>query len=415
MSVVEPTRRSERLTPLPERTLLRARLSACTRNAETELLPGLVDQARLSAQQASAVHAMALRIARGVRERSRGTGRAGLVQGLLQEFALSSQEGVALMCLAEALLRIPDSATRDALIRDKIAPGNWQQHLGQSPSLFVNAAAWGLLLTGILVATHSDDGLSATLRRVVARGGEPLVRKGVDMAMRLMGEQFVTGESIEQALANARPREAQGFRYSYDMLGEAALTAADAQRYLDAYEQAIHAIGAAAGGRGIVQGPGISVKLSALHPRYARAQVERVMTELAPRVLQLALLARRYDIALSLVPGDRPTLYAYLAGRWRAGLLLPTRKERWKRRFLDLWVAFDERDTHTVAMHLLQAGVDLSVIALWLGHESMQTTHGYLEADLATKEHVLEKVTPAGQPVKRFKADDTLLHFLATL
>ncbi len=241
-----------------------------------------------------------MRIARGVRERAREGGRAGLVQGLLQEFALSSAEGVALMCLAEALLRIPDAATRDALIRDKIAPGNWQQHLGQSPSLFVNAAAWGLLLTGKLVATHSDSGLTTTLRRAVARGGEPLIRKGVDMAMRLMGEQFVTGETIEQALANAREREAQGFRYSYDMLGEAAMTAADAKRYLAAYEAAIHAIGRASAGRGIVEGPGISIKLSALHPRYARAQVDRVITELYPRLRQLAQLARQYDIGLNI-------------------------------------------------------------------------------------------------------------------
>ncbi|HRI19006.1 MAG TPA: proline dehydrogenase family protein, partial [Burkholderiaceae bacterium] len=230
----------------------------------------------------------------------RAGGRACLVQGLLQEFALSSQEGVALMCLAEALLRIPDAATRDALIRDKIVSGNWQQHLGASPSLFVNAAAWGLLLTGKLVATHSDAGLTATLRRTLARGGEPLIRKGVDMAMRMMGEQFVTGETIEQALANARKREAQGFRYSYDMLGEAALTAADAARYHDAYEQAIHAIGAAAAGRGVIEGPGISIKLSALHPRYARAQVGRVKDELYPRVVALARLARRYDIGLNI-------------------------------------------------------------------------------------------------------------------
>jgi RHH-type proline utilization regulon transcriptional repressor/proline dehydrogenase/delta 1-pyrroline-5-carboxylate dehydrogenase len=141
---------------------------------------------------------------------ARAGGRAGLVQGLLQEFALSSQEGVALMCLAEALLRIPDAATRNALIRDKIGSGNWQAHVGQSPSLFVNAATWGLLVTGKLVATHSDAGLSSALRKVVSRGGEPLIRKGVDMAMRLMGEQFVTGESIEQALHNARAREAEG-------------------------------------------------------------------------------------------------------------------------------------------------------------------------------------------------------------
>ncbi len=305
MNTSHPSTRAEeiaavRLTPLLGRTLLRARIGALTRSAEVDLLPGLVEQARLNTTQAGAAQQLALRIARGVRERGAGGGRSGLVQGLLQEFALNSSEGVALMCLAEALLRIPDAATRDALIRDKIAPGNWQQHLGQSPSLFVNAAAWGLLLTGKLVATHSDSGLSATLRRAVARGGEPLVRQGVIIAMRLMGEQFVTGETIEQALANAREREAQGFRYSYDMLGEAALTAADAQRYFTAYEQAIHAIGAASAGRGIVHGPGISIKLSALHPRYGRATIERVMAELAPRLTQLALLGRRYDIGLNI-------------------------------------------------------------------------------------------------------------------
>ena len=279
---------------------LRAAITELTRRPEPELLPGLVEQARLDGAQAAATQALALRVARGVRERGRAGGRAGLVQGLLQEFALSSQEGVALMCLAEALLRIPDVATRDALIRDKIVSGNWQQHLGESPSLFVNAAAWGLLLTGKLVATHSDAGLTSTLKRVLARGGEPLIRKGVDMAMRMMGEQFVTGETIEQALANARAREAKGFRYSYDMLGEAALTAADAARYFAAYEQAIHAIGKAAAGRGIVDGPGISIKLSALHPRYARSQVTRVMDELYPRVVELAALARRYDIGLNI-------------------------------------------------------------------------------------------------------------------
>ena len=286
-------------TPL-NRSPLREAITALTRTPEPELLPGLLRAATLPEAQAQAAQALALRIARGVRERARDGGRAGLVQGLLQEFALSSQEGVALMCLAEALLRIPDAATRDALIRDKIAQGNWQAHLGQSPSVFVNAAAWGLLLTGRLVATHSDSGLTQTLRRTLARGGEPLIRKGVDMAMRMMGEQFVTGETIAQALANARPREVQGFRYSYDMLGEAALTEADAQRYGQAYEAAITAIGQASAGRGILDGPGISIKLSALHPRYARAQVGRVMTELYPRLRKLATLARSHDIGLNL-------------------------------------------------------------------------------------------------------------------
>ena len=288
------------ITPPLSTSPLRAAITAATRQPEPELLPGLLSQARLSDAQAQQTQALALRLSRSVRARALDSGRAGLVQGLLQEFALSSQEGVALMCLAEALLRIPDAATRDALIRDKIGQGNWQQHLGQSPSLFVNAATWGLLLTGRLVATHSDSGLSAALRRIVSRGGEPMVRKGVDMAMRMMGEQFVTGQHIEEALHNAAAREAQGFRYSYDMLGEAALTAHDAQRYLQAYQQAIHAIGRAAAGRGIYEGPGISIKLSALHPRYSRAQVGRVMAELLPRLAGLARLARQYDIGLNI-------------------------------------------------------------------------------------------------------------------
>ena len=279
---------------------LRVAITAATRRPEPELLPALLEAARLPDDAAARVQALALVLARGVRERARDGGRAGLMQGLLQEFALSSQEGVALMCLAEALLRTPDAATRDALIRDKIGPGDWQRHLGRSPSLFVNAATWGLLLTGRLVATHSDAGLGDTLRLVVGRGGEPLIRKGVDLAMRLMGEQFVAGETIAQALAAARRREAEGFTHSYDMLGEAALTAPDAERYTAAYEHAIAAIGTASGGRGVRDGPGISIKLSALHPRYVRAQIERVHGELYPRLLRLALLARRRDIGLNI-------------------------------------------------------------------------------------------------------------------
>uniref|UniRef100_UPI00311F6B33 trifunctional transcriptional regulator/proline dehydrogenase/L-glutamate gamma-semialdehyde dehydrogenase n=1 Tax=Ferrovibrio sp. TaxID=1917215 RepID=UPI00311F6B33 len=208
--------------------------------------------------------------------------------------------GVALMCLAEALLRIPDKATRDALIRDKIANGNWSQHLGQSPSMFVNAASWGLLITGKLVSTHTEAGMTSALNRIIGKSGEPVIRKGVDMAMRLMGEQFVTGETIAEALANAATLEAKGFRYSYDMLGEAALTEEDAKRYLASYEQAIHAIGKASHGRGIYEGPGISIKLSALHPRYSRAQYERVMDELYPTLLGLTQLAKQYDIGLNI-------------------------------------------------------------------------------------------------------------------
>ena len=281
-------------------TLLRAQITSACRTPEPDALPPLLEAARLDGDAATAAHTLAHRIATQLRNRKNATGRAGLVQGLLQEYALSSQEGVALMCLAEALLRIPDAATRNALIRDKIAHGQWQSHAGRSPSVFVNAATWGLLLTGKLVATHSEAGLSTTLTRLIGKGGEPLIRKGVDMAMRMMGEQFVTGETIAQALDHAKRLESEGFRYSYDMLGEAAVTAHDAERYRIAYEQAIHAIGKASVGRGVYDGPGISIKLSALHPRYVRAQHARVMDELYPVLRDLTLLARRYDIGLNI-------------------------------------------------------------------------------------------------------------------
>ena len=281
-------------------TLERGALQRLCRAPEPVALEPLLALARSDAATAQRIHGLARRLAGALRHRKSGAGRAGLVQSLLQEFSLSSQEGVALMCLAEALLRIPDKATRDALIRDKIGNGQWEAHLGKSPSLFVNAATWGLLLTGKLVATHSEKSLSSLLTRLTAKGGEPLIRKSVDMAMRMMGEQFVTGETIAQALSNARAREAAGFRFSYDMLGEAALTQRDAARYLQSYEAAIHAIGRAAGGRGIYAGPGISIKLSALHPRYARAQSARVHGELYPTLLSLAMLARQYDIGLNI-------------------------------------------------------------------------------------------------------------------
>ncbi|MFJ2973327.1 trifunctional transcriptional regulator/proline dehydrogenase/L-glutamate gamma-semialdehyde dehydrogenase [Kluyvera sp. NPDC087067] len=284
---------------LPQ-SVTRAAITAAWRRSETDAVPMLLEQARLPQAVAEKSHKLAWTLAEKLRNQKTASGRAGMVQSLLQEFSLSSQEGVALMCLAEALLRIPDKATRDALIRDKISNGNWQSHIGRSPSLFVNAATWGLLFTGKLVSTHNETSLSRSLNRIIGKSGEPLVRKGVDMAMRLMGEQFVTGETIAEALANARKLEDKGFRYSYDMLGEAALTAADAQAYMVSYQQAIHAIGKASNGRGIYEGPGISIKLSALHPRYSRAQYDRVMDELYPRLKSLTLLARQYDIGINI-------------------------------------------------------------------------------------------------------------------
>lgn len=279
---------------------LRRAITAAWRIGESEAVSGVLQGARVGTEEAARIQQLAARVARKLRQRKARVGRASVVQSLLQEYALSSQEGVALMCLAEALLRIPDAPTRDALIRDKISQGQWSAHLGQSSSLFVNAATWGLLITGKLVSTHSESKLTSALSRLVGVGGEPLIRKGVDMAMRMMGEQFVTGETIDEALKNGSEREQQGFRYSFDMLGEAALTARDAQRYLGDYENAIRAIGIASADRGVYAGPGISIKLSALHPRYSRAQYDRVMSELYPTLVRLCAAAKRYDIGLNI-------------------------------------------------------------------------------------------------------------------
>ncbi|GGZ03414.1 trifunctional transcriptional regulator/proline dehydrogenase/L-glutamate gamma-semialdehyde dehydrogenase [Novosphingobium colocasiae] len=282
--------------PVRQPTVLRQAITAAYRRDEAACLEPLIERARVDAASGAAIAATARRLVSTLRANYRGTG----VEGLVQEYSLSSEEGVALMCLAEALLRIPDHATRDALIRDKLADGDWASHLGGGKSLFVNAATWGLVVTGKLAGSVDDRGLGAALTRLLGRAGEPVVRRGVDLAMRMMGEQFVTGETIAEALRRARRLEERGFRYSYDMLGEAAATAADAARFYRDYEQAIHAIGRAAAGRGIYDGPGISIKLSALHPRYSRAQADRVMAELLPRVRDLALLACGYGIGFNI-------------------------------------------------------------------------------------------------------------------
>jgi RHH-type proline utilization regulon transcriptional repressor/proline dehydrogenase/delta 1-pyrroline-5-carboxylate dehydrogenase len=275
---------------------LRARIDAAHRAAEAATLGPLLIEADLGPHLA-ATQRLAASLAESVRAaRSRAAG----VDALMLEFSLDSREGVALMCLAEALLRVPDAATRDRLIRDKIGRGDWRAHVGRSPSLFVNAAAWGLLVTGELVASRSDSALEAALASLLRKGGEPLIRKGVDLAMRLLGKQFVTGRTIAEAIDNAREREARGYRFSYDMLGEAALTAVDAWRYVASYRSAIAAIAAASKGAGVYAGPGISVKLSALHPRYERRQRDRVLAELTPVVAELALAARQGDIGLNI-------------------------------------------------------------------------------------------------------------------
>jgi len=282
---------------MPAPSLLRAAITSVYRRDEQDAVSWLLTQVQSNAAWSEATQTLARKLVQAVRvKRTRSSG----VDALMHEFSLSSDEGVALMCLAEALLRIPDHQTADRLIADKISKGDWRKHLGESPSLFVNAATWGLLITGKLVSTNSETGLASALTRLINKGGEPLIRKGVDLAMRMLGNQFVTGQTIAEALDNSRDNEKRGYRYSYDMLGEAALTAHDASFYYKSYEEAIHAIGRASNGRGIKDGPGISVKLSALHPRYSRAQHARVMSELLPRLKQLLMLAKSYNIGLNI-------------------------------------------------------------------------------------------------------------------
>ncbi len=229
----------------------------------------------------------------------RASARPGLMEVFLAEYGLSTDEGIALMCLAEALLRVPDAPTMDALIEDKIAPSDWGQHLGHSSSSLVNASTWALMLTG-RVLDEGAPGVAGHLRAAVKRLGEPVIRTAVGRAMKEMGRQFVLGETIGAAMKRARTAEAEGYSYSYDMLGEAARTGADAARYHAAYAAAIKAIGAACKPGNMRDNPGISVKLSALHPRYEEAQRDRVMRELVARVSDLARMAAARDMGFNI-------------------------------------------------------------------------------------------------------------------
>jgi RHH-type proline utilization regulon transcriptional repressor/proline dehydrogenase/delta 1-pyrroline-5-carboxylate dehydrogenase len=283
--------------PPPPKTRLRAAIEDVNRRDEAAADAIILAEAKLSPAANKRIAATAHRLVAGVREK--GPARGG-IDAFLHEYTLATPEGVALMCLAEALLRIPDSETIDRLIRDKITAADWQSHLGHSGSMFVNASTWALMLTGRMFRQDAGEhDLSHALHRFVARSGEPVVRQAVLAAMRILGRQFVMGRTIGEALDRAKPTEQHGYRHSYDMLGEAARTARDAERYHDAYATAIAAIGAAAEGRAIEDAPGISVKLSALHPRYEMAQRERVMRELVPRLADLAGKAKAAGIGFT--------------------------------------------------------------------------------------------------------------------
>lgn len=284
--------------PLAETNTQRSIITDFSRKDETECLSVLLRAAELPANMLKEIEETAEKLVISVREQRLGKGG---IDAFLYEYDLSTEEGIALMCLAESMLRVNDKATIDQLIQDKITSANWEAHRGKSDSSFVNAASFALMLTGkILTPEETQTGVFAdTLKRFVKRSSEPVIRKAMREAMRILGKQFVMGRTISEALDRARKQEKLGYRLSYDMLGEAARTAEDAERYFKAYQNAIDAIGKAARGKGIYAGGGISVKLSALHPRYEFAQQERAVPVLIERLRALALQAKAADIGLT--------------------------------------------------------------------------------------------------------------------
>ena len=271
---------------------------------ETRLLGGLLERAVYTADERLRIGELARRLAGAARSER---GKHGSVDAFLHEYGLSSEEGVILMCLAEALLRIPDAETADALIAEKIGGGDWDRHVGRSDNLLVNASTWGLLLTGRIarLGQAKAGGPIGMLKRLVGRSGESMIRQAVRQAMRIMGDQFVLGRTIEEAIGHAAPFEKRGFRFSYDMLGEGARSAKDADRTYQRYVAAIEAIGRSVGpmtavhGDALMHRPGVSVKLSGIHPRFEPGKEERLVAELVPRLTELARMARARGLTLT--------------------------------------------------------------------------------------------------------------------
>jgi len=287
------------LKPFASDQPLRALIRRHYLDDEQGNVQSLIDQFEQSSAQTQAIHEQATILVETLRDESR---KAGLIDQFLQEFTLSSEEGIVLMCLAEALLRIPDAHTADTLIRDKLGSGDWQAHLGNSDSLLVNASTWGMLLTGkwMKLGEQARQAPGEFMKRLLAKSGEPAIRLAVRQAMKMMGREFVLAQTIESALSKATSKQQKGFRYSYDMLGEAAHTQADARRYTLAYQQAIKALANTQNGDSPQDNAGISVKLSALHPRYEFAQLERAETELYARLLGLAQQAKDANIGFNI-------------------------------------------------------------------------------------------------------------------
>lgn len=276
----------------------RAIINLAYRANEFEMVSLLMENAQLDARQVQAIRQRAQLLVEQVRlERKKAIG----IDTFLNTYSLSTQEGIALMCLAEALLRVPDQLTIDKLIRDKLTSADWSSKSGQSESFFINATTWALELTGeVLKKDEANSSLTQVIRRLINRTGEPFVRTAVAQAMRILSKQFVMGRTIQEAITRAKKPETQGYLFSYDMLGEAALTQADAERYFEDYMDAIRTLGEATDKNSSPEKKSnISVKLSALHPRYQEAFASRVREELGEKLLKLAQLAKVYNVGLT--------------------------------------------------------------------------------------------------------------------
>ncbi len=278
---------------------LRDAMSKAYRADETTLINQLLKDAALDQAAKVRVQVTAQKLLLEMRQRR--ANESGL-EAFLHQYDLSSEEGIALMCMAEALLRVPDNYTIDRLISDKLSTANWDEHLNKSSSFFVNAATWSLLLTGKIFAPTLDNqqSLFASLKRTFSRLGETVIRPIILQGMKMIGNQFVMGTTITDALKRAKKLEKKGYRYSYDMLGEAARTADDAEKYYKSYLDAIQAIGLASVGLDPIHGPGISVKLSALHPRYELGKKELVFKDMVAKVLSLAEAAKEHRIGMTI-------------------------------------------------------------------------------------------------------------------
>ncbi len=284
--------------PVPEPSPLRRRIFEAYRKDETACLEELMAFINFSNEETSEIEEIARQLV--IEIRKKGVGKKGL-DAFLYRYDLSSEEGIALMCLAEALLRIPDKQTINQLIQDKITSADWQANIGKDDSLFVNAATWGLMLTGKVLSRDplGYNRLRVSLKRLLKKSSEPIIRKAIAEMMKILGKQFILSENIHEALKRSTKREKEGYRFSFDMLGEAARTEQDADRYFKSYQNSINAIGEYAKGIGYISGPGISVKLSALYPRYEFSKRHWILSEVVEKLRQLVIQAKEFGIGLT--------------------------------------------------------------------------------------------------------------------